>query len=139
MAEQKTKPTTVRVKDFLDAIENDERRKDCRTLSALMKKVTGATPKMWGGSIVGFGTYHYKYASGHEGDSCIVGFAPRTSDISVYLVPGREGAEAQLAKLGKHKIGKSCLHIKRLADVDLPVLEALVTRSVAETRRRYPG
>jgi len=139
MAEAKTTPTTASVKAFLDAIEDDERRKDCKTLVTMMKRVTGRTPKMWGPSIVGFGTYHYKYASGHEGDSCLVGFASRASAISVYLYPGDQGAAALFKALGPHKFGKACLYLKRLAAIKLPVLERLVVRSVAETKRRYPS
>lgn len=140
MYEAKTRPTEAGVSSYLDAIEGDERRQDCRTLTALMERVTGCAPRMWGASIVGFDTYHYKYASGHEGDSCVAGFSSRKGDISVYLLAGYEDAETKelLAQLGKHKTGKACLYIKRLADVQLPVLERLVTRSVAETRRRYP-
>ena len=138
MAEAKTRPTTASVKAYLDAIEDDERRKDCKTLVTMMKRVTGCAPKMWGTGIVGFGTYHYKYASGHEGDSCLVGFASRASAISVYLYPGEQGAAALFEALGPHKFGKACLYLKRLADVQLPVLERLVTLSVAATKRRHP-
>ena len=139
MAEAKTKPTPGSVKAFLDAIEDDQRRKDCKTLVAMMTRVTGCPAKMWGPSIVGFGTYHYKYASGHEGDSCLVGFASRASAISVYLYPGDKGAAALFKALGPHKFGKACLYLKRLADVQLSVLEQLVALSVADTTRRYPS
>ena len=139
MANAKTKPTTASVKAFLDGIEDDERRKDCKTLVAMMKRVTGNPPKMWGPSIVGFGTYHYKYASGHEGDCCLVGFASRASAISVYLYPGEKGAAALFNALEPHKFGKACLYLKRLADVQVPVLEQLVALSVADTTRRYPS
>ena len=139
MADAKTTPTTASVKAFLDAIENDERRKDCKTMVAMMKRVTGCPAKMWGPSIVGFGTYHYKYASGHEGDSCLVGFASRASAISVYLYPGDKGAAALFKALGPHKFGKACLYLKRLADVQVPVLEQLVALSVVDTTRRYPS
>ncbi len=138
MAEAKTRPTADSVKAYLDAIEDEERRRDCKTLVAMMKRVTGCAPTMWGTSIVGFGTYHYKYASGHEGDSCLVGFASRASAISVYLYPGEKGASALFKALGPHKFGKACLYLKRLADIQLPVLEQLVTLSVAETKRRHP-
>ena len=138
MADAKTKPTTASVKAFLDAIEDDQRRKDCRTLVAMMKRVTGCAPKMWGTSIVGFGAYHYKYASGHEGDCCLVGFASRASALSLYLYPGEKGAAALFKALGPHKFGKACLYLKRLADVQLPILEQLVALSVAETKRRHP-
>lgn len=138
MAEANTKATGASVKAYLDAIEDEVRRKDCKALSALMKRVTGCAPKMWGPSIVGFGSYHYEYASGHSGDSCLVGFSPRKGDISVYLMCSFEGAEELLARLGKHSGSRSCLRFRRLADVHLPVLEQLVARSAVETRRRYP-
>ena len=103
-----------------------------------MTRVTKAPATMWGASIVGFGQYHYKYASGHEGDSCLVGFSSRKGDISLYVTAGFEGREPLLARLGKHKTGKVCLYVRRLADIDLEVLESLVKGSVAEMRRRYP-
>jgi hypothetical protein len=138
MAELKTKPTGRSVKAYLDAIEDEARRKDCRAIAALMRRVTGCAPKMWGPSIVGFGSYHYEYASGHSGDMCLAGFSSRGREIVVYLLAGDEGAEKLFAALGKHRRGKSCLYFKRLADVQLPVLERLVALSFAETRRRYP-
>ncbi len=140
MYEAKTKPTAASVTAFIGTIADEERRKDCRTLVALMKRVTGCAPKMWGPSIVGFDRYRYTYASGHSGESCVVGFSPRKGDITVYLLTGYEGAATQrlLAKLGKHRTGKACLYIKRLADVQLPVLERLVEQSVAEMRKRHP-
>lgn len=140
MYEAKTKPTGVSVSAYLAAIEDDERRKDCRTLASLMKRVTGCSPKIWGTSIVGFDSYHYRYASGHEGDACVVGFSPRKGDISIYLMAGYEDPETRdlLSRLGRHKTGKACLYIRRLADVQVPVLEELVVRSVEEIRRRYP-
>ena len=114
MAEAKTKPTKVSVRSYLNAIEDPARRADCETISALMERVTGCPPVMWGTSIVGFDQYHYKYESGHEGDSCVVGFSSRKGDISVYIMAGYEetATKALLAKLGKHKIGKACLYIK---------------------------
>lgn len=141
MYEAKTKPTEFSVSDYLNAIEDETRRKDCKQLAALMKKASGCAAKMWGASIVGFDTYHYKYASGHEGDSCIVGFSSRKDGISVYMVAGYDSAEAKklLAQLGKHKIGKACMNIKQLADIELAVLEQLIDCSLAETRRRYPA
>lgn len=138
MAELKTKPTGVSVKAYLDAIEDETRRKDCRAIAALMKRVTGCSPKMWGPSIVGFGSYHYEYASGHSGDMCLTGFSSRGREIVVYLMAADERAGKLFAALGKHRRGKSCLYFKRLADVELPVLEQLVALSCAETRRRYP-
>jgi hypothetical protein len=139
MAEAKTKPTGQSVASYLDAIDNDGRRKDCKELMALMKRVTGCAPKVWGTSIVGFDQYHYRYDSGHEGDSCILGFSSRKWPISVYMVAGYEGAEDLLAQLGKHKVGKACLYVNKLAGVKLPVLEKLLVRAVAATRKRYPA
>ena len=135
----KTKPTKVSALRHIAGIENEEQRSDARTLVALMRRVTRQGPRMWGPSIVGFGSYHYKYASGHEGDSALAGFALRGSDLVVYIAPGFGGRDALLARLGKHKTGKVCLYIRRLANVDLKVLETLVTRSVADTKRRYPN
>jgi hypothetical protein len=102
MAEQKTKPSEKSVEEFLDNIDDEEARDDCYSLLKMMKKITRAEPKLWGGSIVGFGQYHYKYASGHEGDSCLTGFSPRKQAISVYLMPGFEGHSKLLEKLGKY-------------------------------------
>lgn len=141
MYEAKTKATGGSVPAYLAAIEDDERRKDCKALAAMMKRVTGCRPKMWGESIVGFDGYHYKYASGHEGDCCVVGFSSRKGDISLYLLAGYDDAATQqlLARLGRHKTGKACLYIRRLSDVELPVLEQLIEHSVADTRRRFPN
>jgi hypothetical protein len=109
-----------------------------RPLVALMRRVTKQEPVMWGPSIVGFGSYHYKYASGHEGDSALAGFAVRGRELVVYIAPGFEGRDVLLAKLGKHKAGKVCVYIRRLANVDLTVLKTLVARSIVDTKRRYP-
>lgn len=138
MAELKTKPTGVSFKTYLDTIPDETRRKDCRKIAALMKRATGCAPKMWGPSIVGFGSYHYEYASGHSGDMCLTGFSSRNREIVMYLMPVFEGAEKLFAALGRHRRGKSCLYIRALADVDFPVLEKLVTLSVADARRRHP-
>ena len=138
MSELKTKPTKVSVESHIAAIANEEQRKDARTLMALMRRVTGQKPRMWGPSIVGFGSYHYKYASGHEGDSALAGFAVRGKELVVYIAPGFEGRDVLLAELGKHRTGKVCVYIRRLADVDLKVLETLVAQAVADTQRRYP-
>ncbi|MBK6781589.1 MAG: DUF1801 domain-containing protein [Gemmatimonadetes bacterium] len=137
--EAKTKATKLSVASYLDAIKDPARRKDCKTLATLMTRVTGCKPVLWGASIVGFDQYHYKYASGHEGDSCVVGFSNRKGDISVYLLGGYESATAQrlLKRLGKHKTGKACLYLPGLAGVDLAALEELISRSVADTRKRY--
>ncbi|MFO7610134.1 MAG: DUF1801 domain-containing protein [Candidatus Krumholzibacteriia bacterium] len=139
MYDAKTKPTTASVTAYLNAIEDESRRRDCKALAALMRKVTGCRARMWGESIVGFGSYHYKYASGHEGDSCLLGFSSRKGDISVYLVPGWEDAAPLLARLGKHRMGKGCLYLKRLDGVEMGVLEELLVGSVEETKRRYPS
>jgi hypothetical protein len=135
----KTKPTPQSAASYLDAIDDEARRQDCKELAALMKKVTGCAPKMWGASIVGFDEYHYKYDSGHEGDSAIVGFSSRKGPISVYMPAGYDGAEDLLAQLGKYKVGKACLYVNRLADVKLAVLEKLLARAVVETKKRYPA
>ncbi|MES2129546.1 MAG: DUF1801 domain-containing protein [Pseudomonadota bacterium] len=137
MAENKTKATAASVDAYLAAIEDEARRSDCVALSRLMAKASGEKPVMWGTGIVGFGSYHYVYDSGREGDSCLVGFASRKGDISIYLTADFPGIEDVLARLGKHKRAKACLYVRRLADVDLQVLEQLVAGSVAERRRRH--
>lgn len=138
MAETKTKPTKASPETYIAAIANEEQRKDAETLVALMRRATKEEPRMWGPSIVGFGRYHYKYASGHEGDSALAAFAARGRELVVYIAEEFEGREALLAKLGEHKIGKVCVYMKRLANVDLKVLEKLVVRSIADTKSRYP-
>jgi hypothetical protein len=134
----KTKPTEVSVESHIAAIANEEQRNDAQRLVALMRKVTKQEPRMWGPSIVGFGSYHYKYASGHEGDSALAAFAARGRELVVYTAESFEGRDVLLAKLGEHRIGKVCVYIRRLANVDLKVLEKLVARSVADTKSRYP-
>ena len=131
----KTKPTEVSPKAFIDAVAHEQRRKDAHELVAMMRKITGERPKMWGGTIVGFGHYHYRYASGHEGDMCLTGFSPRKQSLVVYLGPGLDNA-ALLAKLGKHKRGKGCLYVNKLDDVDRGVLRELIATSVAKMRKR---
>ena len=137
MSVLKTKPTEVSVESHIAAIANEEQRKDARTLVALMRKVVKQEPRMWGPTIVGVGSYHYKYASGHEGNSALAAFAVRGRELVVYIATDFEDRDALLARLGKHRIGKVCVYIRRLADVDLKVLQTLVTRSVADTKRRY--
>jgi Domain of unknown function (DU1801) len=137
MAENKTKVMEACVESYLAAIEDEARRKDCEALTRLMTRATKQQPRMWGASIVGFGSYHYKYESGREGDSCLTGFASRKGDISVYLVANFPGQEELLSKLGKHKMGKGCLYIRKLGDVDTKILEQLVVGTVAERKRRY--
>ena len=138
--EAKTKPTKVSAASYIAAIEDEGRRKDCRALVTLMKRITGCAPKMWGPSIVGFDSYHYKYATGHEGDCCLVGFSSGKAHLSLYLTSGYEtpAMKALLARLGKHKTAVACLYIKRLSDVEMPVLEQLIEQSISETRTRYP-
>jgi len=137
MAENKTKATEASVDGYIAAIDDEARRKDCATLAELMANATKQKPKMWGTSIVGFGSYHYRYESGREGDSCLTGFSSRKGDISVYLMASFPGRDELLSKLGKHKMGKACLYVRKLSDVDLKILEQLIVGSVAETKRRY--
>ncbi|MBK9944018.1 MAG: DUF1801 domain-containing protein [Kouleothrix sp.] len=138
MAEPKTKPNDLDVEGFLNGVANQQQRQDCDAIVALMREATGATPRMWGASIVGFGSYHYRYASGHEGDSPLVGFSPRKQNTTLYLAYGLEQQEDLLQRLGKHKIGKGCLYIKRLADVDQAVLRELIARSVEQLIHANP-
>ncbi|MDA1009947.1 MAG: DUF1801 domain-containing protein [Chloroflexi bacterium] len=132
MAEIKTKPTDVSVDAFLDGVEHPMRRADGKAVHAMMERVTGEPAVMWGPSIVGFGSYHYRYASGHEGDMCRVGFSPRSANLVLY-VGGFPEYEALLAKLGKHKRSKACLYLNKLADVDPAVLEEIALRTYAAT------
>ena len=137
MAENKTKPTGASLSSYLSRIKDESRRKDCAALARLMRKATKQPAKIWGANIVGFGSYHYKYASGHEGESCLAGFASRKSDITLYLSADFPSRDRLLPKLGKHKAGGGCLYIRRLSDVDLKVLEQLIASAVKERRRRY--
>ena len=136
MAEMKTKPNEASVDDFLTKTDDDT-RKDCYTLINLMEKVTGEKPKMWGPAIIGFGQYHYKYASGHEGDICKVGFSPRKGKLSLYVLAGAEGQHALLEKLGKHKAGKGCLYIKKVSDIDLGVLESMIRNTMRHLESKF--
>lgn len=137
MSENKTKATSASVDAYIEAIADPARQADCRALVRLMRSITGERPVMWGGSIVGFGSYHYKYDSGREGDACATGFSSRRSDISIYLTASFPGQEELLARLGKHKMGKACLSVRRLSDVDVGVLKQLVAGSVSAVRERY--
>ena len=137
MAENKTKQTDASVEAYFDAISDDQRREDCRALSKLMTKVSKQKPKMWGAGIVGFGSYHYKYESGREGDSCLVGFASRKGDISVYLMGDFPGKARLLEQLGRHKMGKGCLYVRTMSDVNPDILERLVAGSIAAVSERY--
>ena len=133
----KTVPTDASVTDFIDAVENDRRREDGRAMLAMMERLTGEKAVMWGPSIVGFGQYHYKYDSGHEGDSFLTGFSPRKANLAVYIMPGFSEQSDLMARLGKHRTGRSCLYINKLDDVDLGVLGDLIVRSVAWMRNKY--
>lgn len=137
MAEAKLKPNDQSVAGFLDKIPDEARRTECYELVGLMKRVTSTDPKIWGNGLIGFGNYHYRYASGHEGDCFVAGFAPRKTALTLYITAGVERFPKLLAKLGKHKAGKGCLYIKKLDDVNLEVLEDLLSKSVEWTRTTY--
>jgi hypothetical protein len=137
MAENKTKPTGASVEDYLASRANAQQMADGQALMALLHRVTGEDPVMWGPSIVGYGTYRYTYASGRSGEMPLVGFAIRGRELVLYVSAESEAQQALLAELGPHKMGTSCLYVKRLADLDVCVLEAIVANSVAEVRRRY--
>jgi hypothetical protein len=139
MAENKTKQTKASVDKFINTIKDESIRKDCYTIIKIMKSVTKEEPKMWGPSIIGFGTYHYKYASGREGDICIAGFSPRKQNLTIYLESGFEKQKDLLEKLGKYKTSKVCLYIKSLKDVDVKVLKAMIENSVKGVKKLYPN
>ena len=138
MAELKTKVNDGDVAAFIDSVADPERRRDAQSVLAMMEKITRRPARMWGSSIVGFGSYHYRYASGREGDSMITGFSPRKNALTLYIMAGFSSHTALLKKLGKFKTGKSCLYIKRLEDVDQKVLGQLIRASVAHMRKTYP-
>jgi hypothetical protein len=135
--ELKTKVNDVSVEGFLDKVEDEKKRNDAFEVLKLMKEVTGEPPKMWGASIVGFGTYRYKYASGQEGDWMITGFSPRKTSLTLYIMPGFSRYEELMQKLGKYKTGKSCLYINKLTDVDVDVLKTLIKESVDYMNKKY--
>ena len=137
-AQNKTVANDASVETFLAAIADPQRRADAQAVDALMRKATGCAPKMWGGGIVGYDEYHYVYDSGREGDMAMVGFSPRKQNLVLYIVPGFKDHEALMQRLGKHKTGKSCLYLNKLADVDVAVLEKLIAASVAAMRKKYP-
>jgi len=138
MAENKTKETDLSVNDFINNVEDETKRDDSFYLTKLMQEITGCEPKMWGGSMVGFGNYHYKYDSGHEGDFFRAGFSPRKAALTLYIMAGFSRYDELMGKLGKYKTGKSCLYVKKLADIDLVILQDLVTSSVDYMKKRYP-
>ena len=135
MTELKTKPTNESVQDFINRIPDPERRQDCFAVAKIMEEITGDKPKMWGPSIIGFGTHHYKYASGREGDWPVAAFSPRKKDLTLYIMMGLDKDDELMKQLGKHSVGKSCLYIKRLSDIHLPTLKKLIKASVKATTR----
>lgn len=139
MAELKTQKNQASVAEFIEAQASETTRDDCRRLVAIMEEIAGAPATMWGGSIVGFGHYHYRYASGREGDWFLVGFSPRKQNLTLYIMAGFDAYESLLAQLGKHKTGKSCLYIKKLDDLHEPTLRELIRQSVASLQQQYPG
>ena len=137
MAENKTKPTKASVEDYIASRANEQQRADCRKLMTMFKKITRDSPRMWGPSIVGYGSYRYTYESGRTGEAPLAAFAIRGRDLVVYVMAEGKEQRSRLAKLGKHKIGKSCLYFRQLADLDESVLEQIVVGSIAEVRRLY--
>ena len=138
MAENKTQLNDASVEAFLHAVEPEQKRNDALAILQIMQEVTGEVPKMWGTSIVGFGTYHYKYESGREGDFMIVGFSPRKQNLTLYIMPGFEHYEDLLSRLGKHSTGKACLYVNKLKDINLDVLRELVAKSVDHMKATHP-
>jgi Domain of unknown function (DU1801) len=138
MSENKTKPTEVSPAEFITSVEPDRRRNEGRILLDLFAKTTGWTPRMWGPSIIGYGEYHYKYDSGREGDFMATGFSPRKAKLSIYILPGYADYGPILNRLGKHSLGKSCLYLNKLDDIDLDVLAELITAGIADLAKKYP-
>ena len=136
--ELKTKTTGVSVDEFIDAVADKRQREDAKQITAMMERLSGHPPKMWGSSIIGFGQYHYKYDSGHEGEMARIGFSPRKGQTVLYIFDGYDKYADLMAKLGKHKPGKSCLYIKRLSDIDQDVLEQLCSNSLDYMAAKYP-
>lgn len=131
----KTQKTKVNPFDFIDTVADENRRHDCLAIIAMMQEVTGAPPRMWGPAIIGFGDYHYKYESGREGDFFLLGFSPRKQHLVLYIMPGCEAFPDEMKKLGKHKTGKSCLYINRLADIDRTILRQIMMKSVMKMKK----
>jgi hypothetical protein len=134
MAENRTKPSKVSVEGFIAKIKDPERRRDCETLVKMMKKASGEKPVMWA-TMIGFGNYHYRYESGHEGDCFLMGFASLKPDLELYIMNWTDRNKAKLVRFGKHKLGKCCLYIRRLADIDMKALESLVAESARDSRK----
>lgn len=137
MAELKTRPNESSVAEFLNTVSDTKKRADCGTILYLMRDITRAEPKMWGGSIVGFGNYHYKYESGREGDWFLTGFSPRKQNITIYIMASFDRYDELMQKLGKYKTGKSCLYINKLEDVNLGILKELIQKSVEHLSKKY--
>ena len=137
MAELKTNETKLSVTKFIGKVEDDQKRQDSQAILKLMKQVTKEEPKMWGGSMVGFGRFHYKSDSGREGDWFLTGFSPRKQNLTIYITPGFDKYESLMKKLGKHKTSKGCLYIKKLEDVDMKVLKQLIKQSYQDMKKRY--
>ena len=137
MAKNKTQPNDSDVNVFIESVDEDKKRADCFKLLQIMQEITNEPPKMWGPSIVGFGTYHYKYESGREGDFFKAGFSPRKQNLTLYIIPGFERYEKLMADLGKYKTGKSCLYVKSLDDIDLDILKELIRDSVSYMNKKY--
>ncbi|REJ79016.1 MAG: DUF1801 domain-containing protein [Acidobacteria bacterium] len=137
MAELKTKPNDASVEEFINGISDETKQEDSRILVKIFSEITGDEPKMWGPSIIGFGTYHYKYASGREGDWMRTGFSPRKQSLTLYIMDGFDKYDELLSQLGKHKTGKSCLYVNRLSDVDGEVLRELIEASVEHFNNKY--
>ncbi len=138
-ANNKTTANAKSVKTFLASVDNQRRRDDCAAVVEIMAQITGEQPKMWGSSIIGFGEYHYVYDSGREGDMLMVGVSPRKQNLVMYIMPGFEDMQDLAEKLGKHKVGKSCLYVNKLEDLHLPTLKKIIKRSYQIMRKRYPS
>jgi len=138
MAELKTRPSDEDVDAFITSVENEKRREDCRTVVRMLSRLTGEQPRIWGGSIIGFGSYHYEYESGRTGTWMRIGCSPRKKALTIYIMSGVDRYAELLSRLGKYRTGKSCLYVNRLEDVDLTVLEELASASLEDMRRRYP-
>jgi hypothetical protein len=136
--EAKTKPTETSVADFIAAVENPKRKADAEVLCALFEEISGEPPKMWGPSIIGFGKYHYRYDSGHEGDAPRLGFSPRKAQTVIYLMSGFKGQDEMLARIGKVKTSVSCMYVNRLDQIDLGILREMAVASLAQMREQYP-
>lgn len=137
-AKNKTAESTDSVLQFIDTVADETKRKDSLRLMEIMKTETGFKPRMWGTSIIGFGSYHYRYESGREGDAPLIGFSPRKNELALYLAHNFDGREDMLREFGKHKSGKACIYVKRLADIDENILRKMITASVSWTRQKYP-